>query len=61
VFATDTATAYVYCDDEQAVVCLSLGRDSYGLSGIVAALGKPYITLHNEALIHAVKEVDGRG
>ena len=28
-------------------------------AGYCAALGKPYITLHNEDIIHALKEVDG--
>jgi len=28
-------------------------------AGFCAALGKPYITLHDESLIHALKEVDG--
>ena len=28
-------------------------------AGYCAALGKPYITLHDEELIHALKEVDG--
>lgn len=28
-------------------------------AGICAAAGKPYITLHDEALIHPLKEVDG--
>ncbi|CAH9051802.1 hypothetical protein PSECIP111854_00838 [Pseudoalteromonas sp. CIP111854] len=28
-------------------------------AGYCAALGKPYITLHDEALIHPLKEVDG--
>jgi len=28
-------------------------------AGCCAALGKPYITLHDEALIHPLKEVDG--
>lgn len=28
-------------------------------AGICAALGKPYITLHDEDLIHPLKEVDG--
>ncbi len=28
-------------------------------AGICAALGKPYITLHDEELIHPLKEVDG--
>ena len=28
-------------------------------AGICAALGKPYITLHNEDIIHPLKEVDG--
>ncbi len=28
-------------------------------AGIAAALGKPYITLHDPALTHALKEVDG--
>ncbi len=28
-------------------------------AGYLAALGKPYITLHDEALIHPLKEVDG--
>ena len=28
-------------------------------AGCCAALGKPYITLHDENLIHALKEVDG--
>lgn len=28
-------------------------------AGICAALGKPYITLHDESLVHALKEVDG--
>ena len=28
-------------------------------AGQGAALGKPYITLHDEAIVHAVKEVDG--
>ncbi|MGC3834053.1 YtoQ family protein [Moritella viscosa] len=28
-------------------------------AGYCAALGKPYITLHDESLIHALKEVDG--
>jgi YtoQ family protein len=27
-------------------------------AGICAALGKPYITLHDEAIIHPLKEVD---
>lgn len=27
-------------------------------AGMLAALGKPYITLHDEDLIHALKEVD---
>jgi len=27
-------------------------------AGFCAALGKPYITLHDESLIHALKEVD---
>ncbi len=27
-------------------------------AGLCAALGKPYITLHDEALVHALKEVD---
>jgi len=28
-------------------------------AGCCAALGKPYVTLHDPALIHALKEVDG--
>ena len=28
-------------------------------AGYCAAAGKPYITLHDESLIHALKEVDG--
>jgi YtoQ family protein len=28
-------------------------------AGICAALGKPYITLHDESIIHPLKEVDG--
>ena len=28
-------------------------------AGYCAALGKPYITLHDESIIHALKEVDG--
>lgn len=28
-------------------------------AGICAALGKPYITLHDEEIIHPLKEVDG--
>ncbi|MEP4147925.1 MAG: YtoQ family protein [Halioglobus sp.] len=28
-------------------------------AGMCAALGKPYITLHNESIIHPLKEVDG--
>ena len=28
-------------------------------AGFCAALGKPYITLHDEAIIHPLKEVDG--
>ncbi|GMG87642.1 YtoQ family protein [Biformimicrobium ophioploci] len=28
-------------------------------AGYCAALGKPYITLHDEAIVHALKEVDG--
>ncbi len=28
-------------------------------AGFCAALGKPYITLHNEEIVHALKEVDG--
>ena len=28
-------------------------------AGFCAALGKPYITLHDESLVHALKEVDG--
>jgi YtoQ family protein len=28
-------------------------------AGSCAALGKPYITLHDEDIIHALKEVDG--
>ncbi|MBT3733116.1 MAG: hypothetical protein HOG25_00590, partial [Gammaproteobacteria bacterium] len=28
-------------------------------AGYAAALGKPVITLHDEALTHALKEVDG--
>ncbi|GLP97835.1 YtoQ family protein [Paraferrimonas sedimenticola] len=28
-------------------------------AGFCAALGKPYITLHDDCLIHALKEVDG--
>lgn len=28
-------------------------------AGYCAALGKPYITLHDENLVHALKEVDG--
>ncbi len=28
-------------------------------AGYCAALGKPYVTLHDEDLIHALKEVDG--
>lgn len=27
-------------------------------AGFCAALGKPYVTLHDEALVHALKEVD---
>ncbi len=27
-------------------------------AGLCAALGKPYITLHDETLVHALKEVD---
>ncbi len=27
-------------------------------AGLCAALGKPYITLHDESLVHALKEVD---
>lgn len=27
-------------------------------AGVCSALGKPYITLHDEALVHALKEVD---
>ncbi|MGF1771566.1 YtoQ family protein [Vibrio wakamikoensis] len=28
-------------------------------AGYCAALGKPYITLHDDSLVHALKEVDG--
>lgn len=28
-------------------------------AGFCAAIGKPYITLHDEEIIHALKEVDG--
>lgn len=28
-------------------------------AGFCAALGKPYITLHDAAIVHALKEVDG--
>ena len=28
-------------------------------AGVCAALGKPYITLHDEAIVHPLKEVDG--
>lgn len=28
-------------------------------AGLCAALGKPYITLHDEGLVHPLKEVDG--
>jgi len=28
-------------------------------AGYCAALGKPYITLHDEKIVHALKEVDG--
>ena len=28
-------------------------------AGFCAALGKPYITLHDEFIVHALKEVDG--
>ena len=28
-------------------------------AGQCAALGKPYITLHDDAIVHALKEVDG--
>lgn len=28
-------------------------------AGVRAALGKPYITLHDEAIVHPLKEVDG--
>ena len=28
-------------------------------AGYCAAIGKPYITLHDEAIVHALKEVDG--
>lgn len=28
-------------------------------AGYCAALGKPYVTLHDPALVHALKEVDG--
>ena len=28
-------------------------------AGCCAALGKPYVTLHDPALVHALKEVDG--
>ena len=28
-------------------------------AGYCAALGKPYITLHDESIVHALKEVDG--
>ena len=28
-------------------------------AGVCAALGKPYITLHDEDIVHALKEVDG--
>ena len=28
-------------------------------AGQCAALGKPYITLHDESIVHALKEVDG--
>lgn len=28
-------------------------------AGYCAALGKPYVTLHDQALVHALKEVDG--
>jgi len=28
-------------------------------AGMLAALGKPYITLHDESIIHPLKEVDG--
>ena len=28
-------------------------------AGLCAALGKPYITLHDENIVHALKEVDG--
>ena len=28
-------------------------------AGFCAALGKPYITLHDEAIVHPLKEVDG--
>ena len=28
-------------------------------AGICSALGKPYVTLHDEKIVHALKEVDG--
>lgn len=28
-------------------------------AGYCAALGKPYVTLHDESIVHALKEVDG--
>jgi len=28
-------------------------------AGMLAALGKPYITLHDESIVHPLKEVDG--
>jgi YtoQ family protein len=28
-------------------------------AGMCAALGKPYITLHDDSIVHALKEVDG--
>lgn len=29
-------------------------------AGVCAALGKPYVTLHDESIIHALKEVDAQ-
>ncbi|MCE2596409.1 YtoQ family protein [Motilimonas cestriensis] len=60
VNAIRTQTAIKNCD--LAVIRFGAKYKQWNAAfdaGYCAALGKPYITLHDEDLIHALKEVDG--
>ncbi|MCE0558521.1 YtoQ family protein [Motilimonas sp. E26] len=60
VNAIRTQTAIKNCD--LAVIRFGAKYKQWNAAfdaGYCAALGKPYITLHDEDLVHALKEVDG--